>query len=152
MIMNFRTKFIILVSVWIYSVFASESCVEETANDCSLNIDCSTGVPFSITNEKLFGCTQASIYWSYPRSNMTVKFTYDLRASSTFQLCLTNPSNIPEDIPIYRIVNSQVGRIYTETDKFCLNSDVNNAVVLKFIGPTNIRYFSQWFSFSLNKL
>ena len=143
---------IIILITLLGSLFASlENCVEESVKDCSLTVSCYSHVAFHVTNEKLFDCNQASIYWSYPRSNMTVKFTYDASSSSTFQLCLTNPNNIPEDIPLYRIFNKQESKISTETDKFCLNSDSNNAVVLKLIGPTDFRYFSQWFSFSLLK-
>jgi hypothetical protein len=82
---------------------------------------------------------------------MTMTFKYDEESSSSFKFCLTDTSFIYKDLPLYRIINGQEVLIDIVAKIMCFNSDKNNEIVLKSVGPTRLHYYGELIDYTLTK-
>lgn len=122
--------------------------VEWMASDCSMWVN-SLGKTFEINNKKLITCDYASIFWSYPKANLTITFYADLTASKPFLLCLRETDFLYKDIPIYRVTRNQEYVIIVNDDPLCFKSDDDNTVVFRFTVPSNIEYYGELIHFTI---
>ena len=54
-------------------------------------------------------------------------------------------------MPLFRIINGNEEKINIVTNRTCFNSDKNNAVVLKSVGPSKLTFYGELISYSLKK-
>ena len=145
--MHFLSKVFAIITFLTYIDFAVFSSFSQDIFDCQMTVSCYTEKPFEVSNKNLFNCSEGSIFWSYPMSNMTMIFTYN---GVPFQFCLTNTNFIYDDMPLYRIINEQELKIDIVAEQMCFNSDKNNTVILKSVGPTSVKYYGEMINFRLN--
>ena len=82
---------------------------------------------------------------------MTMKFAYDDESSHPFKFCLTDTSFIYKDLPLYRIANGQEIKVEIVAKQMCFDSDKDNEIVFKSVGPANLHYYGEMINYSLNK-
>ena len=78
-------------------------------------------------------------------------FKFDEESSSAFRFCLTDTSFIYKDLPLYRIINGEEILISIVAKKMCFDSDKNNSIVLKSVGPNRLQYYGELINYTLNK-
>lgn len=117
--------------------------------NCSMTVASSDS--FSISNEKLLKCKEASIFWSYPQYNMTIKFMASANQDKSFKLCLTDTNYLYKDMPLYRLVDGKETRVDTNPDPICFNNDNGDKkiVTLKSVGPDKLHYYGELINFNI---
>jgi hypothetical protein len=127
------------------------ACLQVAYSDkkCSLILRPSSDTNSVITNEKLLNCTNAEIFWSYPRNNLTIIFSSSQRKS--FKFCLLKPNEIYKDIPVYRVVGRKEKLVIKSENKVCMSSDSQtNILTLKLVGPRRMMYYGVFIRYSIN--
>jgi hypothetical protein len=148
--MKFSTAFtFISILISIHLAVSFSSCARVSVNECFITVSCDTNKPFEISNKDFYNCSDASIFWSYPVSNMTIIFKYDQNSSLPFNFCLTDLKSIYDDILLYGIADGEETKIDKILQKICFDSDKNNSFGLKLVGPSSIYYYGVFIRYTL---
>jgi hypothetical protein len=150
--MNFSTALtFVSIFISIHLTVSNSSCAWVSVNECFITVSCDTDKAFEISNKDFYNCSDASIFWSYPVSNMTIIFRYDQNSSSPFNFCLTDLKSIYDDILLYRITDGKESKIDKIQHKICFDSDKNNSFGLKLVGPSSIYYYGVFIRYTLER-
>ncbi len=137
------------ISMLVLLALAACLQVAYTRDNCFMNVNTPNDPNTVITNEKSINCTDALIFWSYPRDNLTIIFSSSQHES--FEFCLLQPNKIYKDILVYRVVGQQETLVVKSEEKACMPSDTKtNILTLKLVGSPRMRYYGVFIDYSIN--
>jgi hypothetical protein len=132
-------------------------CIQISASEyvsCSLSAISDKGQTAKYDNKEFLKAkcptNETNVFWNYPVGNIEIKFYGDIDAKAPFRLCLYGTDSIYPDISVYRLLNGNAVKINTKTGKdVCLNSDQNNAVIIRGVGTPEMKYYGVFINYRI---